>query len=327
MALGVVCVVAFTTLVVRRTGMAGAPLPAFLALVAVFGPLWYSFGEGNTTHMVLLLLLVAMLACKRRRDFAAGALLGIAAVIKLPLLLFGVYYAARGRWRVVAGGATVLLLAGAVSLLMFGWPLHQLWHKRCIAPFTSRPMPAYNVQSIDGFLARLHHGPLLLRDWDPVKLSRPARVASKLAALALFAVAAIAIARAQHAPPLPWRAVEPLDPDAEALLFCPLLFCLVLALALTTSPLTWTHYHLYLLLPLALWLSGRMVPTLPPPHGHGLWLAAALLTSLPAVIIEPEATSRLAAITSRTVVSLHLLGALLCFLAIVMSRPHQPTTS
>jgi hypothetical protein len=37
-------------------------------------------------------------------------LLGLAAITKLPFLLFGLYYAVRGRWAVVAGAIDPLLL-------------------------------------------------------------------------------------------------------------------------------------------------------------------------------------------------------------------------
>jgi len=321
--LGVLATIALLALLIRRAKLSGASLVAFLGVAAVFGPLWYSFGEGNTTHIVLFLLILGLLAAERGYDVLAGLVLGFAALVKLPLLLFGVYYAFRGRWRIALGGAAVLLTAAVLSLGVFGWELNAYWHKRCVAPFTERPMAGYNVQSIDGFLIRLKWGPHLLRDWEPLKPGTLHKVASKVAILGLFATAVAALCRALGKPPLPWRAPEMLSPDAEARLFC-----IVLNLALVTSPLSWTHYYLFLLLPYAFWLGGRLIPA-SDRLGPGLMLASACLASLPAFIVEPDPATWLAAITSRTVVSLHLLGGLLCLGALLRAawlapRPEPP---
>lgn len=105
LAIGLVCVVATWWLLLRIADPAVhfAPLLAFLFLVN--GPMVNSLREGNSTHIVLFLLVFALIAWRGARPFAMGLILGLAALIKIPLLLFGVYFLLRGNWRCVAGGA------------------------------------------------------------------------------------------------------------------------------------------------------------------------------------------------------------------------------
>ena len=70
-------------------------------------------------------------------------------------MLFGLYFLLRGRWRVVAGGATAIGGAVLLSLAVFGLEINIGWYRNCVEPFLGGVMPAFNVQSIDGFLARL----------------------------------------------------------------------------------------------------------------------------------------------------------------------------
>ena len=63
---------------------------AMLALsILASGPLVNSLREGNTTHFVLLLLVVALLLWRAGKEYAAGLVLGLCALFKLPLMLFG----------------------------------------------------------------------------------------------------------------------------------------------------------------------------------------------------------------------------------------------
>src|ERR1041384_2156288 len=126
---------------------------ALLFFFVVNGPLINSLREGNTTHFILLLLLLSLLLWSTGAEYLAGLLLGLCAIVKLPLLLYGVYFALRGRWRVVAGGAISIALAALLSLAVFGVDINAGWYRNCIEPFLGHVIPAYNVQSVDGFLA------------------------------------------------------------------------------------------------------------------------------------------------------------------------------
>ena len=89
---------------------------------------------------------------------------------------------------------------------------------------------------------------------------------------------------------------------------------MVLLLSLIVSPAAWTHYYLLLLLPLGLYLGGRLPM---PPDALTRWLfwLGYALTALPVVMpaMDPEfelPRSLAAEIAARTLVSAWLFGAL-----------------
>ena len=84
-----------------------------------------------------------------------ASLLGLCALIKLPLLLFGAYFLLRGKWRVALGGVTAIATAVLLSLADYGLQGNIDWYKDSVEPFLGGVIPAFNVQSIDGFLIRL----------------------------------------------------------------------------------------------------------------------------------------------------------------------------
>ena len=197
------------------------------------GPLVNSLREGNTTHFILLLLVVALLLWRAGAEYAAGLVLGLCALFKLPLMLFGLYVLLRGRWRVVAGGATTIGGAVLLSLAVFGLQINIDWYRNCIEPFVGGVMPAFNVQSIDGFLARLETGPALLMEWTPLAASLWHKIVRSIVLSAMFILAFVAMVRGDRSAP----GARPFERDA-------LEFSIVLVLAVVTSPVSWSHYYL-----------------------------------------------------------------------------------
>ena len=152
----------------RQTARA-ARLPAhgaaLLALCfALNGPLYNGLREGNTTHITLLAVALALIRFREDRPFGAGVLLGAAALLKLPLLLFGAYFVLRRRWRAVAGGLLVTGGAALLSVLVFGLDVHRLWYEQFVAGSGEKPIAAFNVQSVAALVARAERGISSL--WD-----------------------------------------------------------------------------------------------------------------------------------------------------------------
>jgi alpha-1,2-mannosyltransferase len=278
-----------------------------LLLFALNGPFHYGFKEGNTSHVVLLLVVLAFLQLRRGRDHVAGALLGLAALVKLPLAMFGLYFLLRRAKRAFLGMSGVLALACVGSLLVFGWELNLLWYTRCVAPFLGDVMSAYNVQSIHAALARVARGPDALLDWDPRPLAPALRaIATAVVVLELAAVA--------------WAARREPSADAPAsrLVARELEFMLVLVLCLISGPMSWSHYYVWLLLPLAFVLAGREHL----PRGRvttSLAGAALLLAGLPVVFIGTS-QSWLMEVYARVVLAHFVLGGLACFVLLVRAR-------
>lgn len=305
-------------LMILRLGRPEPRAAAILFLLfLVNGPLVNSFREGNTTHFVLLLLAAALLLWRAKAEYAAGLVLGLCALIKLPLMLFGVYFVLRGRWRIVAGGATAIAVAAALSLAIFGLEVNIGWYEYCVAPFMRGAIAAFNVQSIDGFLVRLTHGANELDNWFPLAPTLGHKVARIVILAGLFLGAFWLIRRTGRGA----------SPATGTLSGRDLLeYVIVLNLALVTTPVSWSHYYLLMLLPWGLYISGQLAL---PDDATTRWLVwgSWALSSLP-VIVPPTEPYWLADLLSRTAVSAWLYGGFLMLAALargalVGGRPRQ----
>jgi hypothetical protein len=159
------------------------------------------------------------------------------------------------------------------------------------------------VQSIDGFLMRLVTGPDELDNWFPLEPSTAHRVARVALVAALLIGAYWLMRRAAHARPS--EGVTARD--------C-VEFSIVLVIALVSTPVSWTHYYLLLLLPWGLYLGGQLALPDDAATRRLVW-ASWLLCSLP-VVAPPAEPEWLAEILSRTVVSAWLFGAFLMLAAL-----------
>jgi hypothetical protein len=307
LALGFTATIASWALLARigRYRASSAALLAFVFLIN--GPMVNSLREGNTTHFLLLLLVLALLLWRAGWDYGAGLVLGFCALFKLPLLLFGGYFLIRRRWRVVAGGGTMAALIIGLSLWLFGLETHIAWYRVCVEPYMLGVVPAFNVQSIDAFLLRLSTGAALLQDWAPMPLPPASRVVRTILLLAIYGAAVALIWRAGRRKPLPRMSGALSARDLTE-------FSLVLTIALVSSPLAWTHYYLLLLLPWSLYQGGLLSL---PDHTRSrslMWGALALI-SLP-VVMPDLSQGVIAELMARTVVSLWLFGSLLMLIAL-----------
>jgi alpha-1,2-mannosyltransferase len=275
--------------------------PGLLLIFLVNGPLVYSFREGNITHFILLFLAAALLLWNARSEYAAGLLLGLCAVLKLPLLLYGAYFVLRRRWRIVAGAATTIGLAIVLSFALFGLEINIDWYRYCVEPFLGQVVPAFNVQSIDGFLIRLKTGGDYLLYWEPVETPIVHKIGRTILFVAMLGGAYWLVQRAHSGQPVPAEQGALSSRDLSE-------YALVLNLALVMSPVSWTHYYLLLLLPWALYLGGRLHL---PDDAASRWLMGGgiVLSSLPVVIL-PVAPGWVDDLVSRTVVSAWLFGGL-----------------
>ena len=313
--LGAAATIAAFMLLRRLGGLEAAGGALLLFLFLVNGPLANSLREGNTTHFILLLLIVALLLWRNGWEFAAGLVLGACAILKLPFLLFGIFFLLRGRWRIVAGGATTVAATALLSLAVFGAGVHGEWIKCCVEPFMGKALPAFNVQSIDGLLMRFATGVAELEVWEPHDPSLLHKAARLSIVAALLGGALWLMWRADRSRPArDARAKGPLH-ELE--------FVLVLVLALVISPVSWSHYYLLLLLPWALYLGGR----LPLPEDaltRRLMWSGFLLASLPVVLVPLE-SDWLGAVAARTAVSAWLIGGLLILAALMRGAWHAAT--
>jgi len=283
----------------------------FLAICA-FGPLLYSFKVGNTSHFVLALILGGLAMVRSGKGFVAGALFGVAAVIKPALVLVGILYFLRGRWSVVAGGAAVLAGSAALSLLIFGWDMHVLWYETSIAPYAGNPVPAYVNQTLAGMVARYELGGPFGHDYSAHTLSPVGRAAAIGMSLALLAGVVFAAYQSRRL-----LRADASDIEVEVLI--------AVSFTMTVSSLSWAHYHVWLLPALVLlWVKSR-----PGQALSGLrWplIGTYSLLAGTAFVSHSMTLGRFGAL-SNLIVSHWLIGtiALIVLLAIVRARIDYPT--
>jgi hypothetical protein len=290
---------------------AATSLKPIAVLFLVNGPMVNSAREGNTTHIVLAFVVASGVLLQRGQPFWAGGVLGFASAVKLPLILFGLYFALKRQWSVVAGGLSAAMILLAASIAVHGVQAHVDWLEGCILPFLGKSVPAFNVQSIDGFLARLWAGDSRLREWDPVPRYPVQSMLGLAATSAILLTVAVTILR------------QPSDPDSRQRLDLRE-FSLVLATAIVTTPLSWTHYYLFLLLPFSLVATGAIA------LGEQLFdrmivPVSVVLASFPVVdLVLPQGI--LSDLISRSLLSIWLFGGLLTIAWLLRARstPDHP---
>jgi hypothetical protein len=233
------------------------------ALFAVNGPLMNSLKEGNTTHIALLGIVLGWRSLRRGRAWRAGVIIGAVSLLKLPLLLFGVYAVVRGHWRMATGGAVVLALAVGSSLAVFGVDVNAVWFDQVVLRSGQVPLGAFNVQSPSALMLRFEEGASVLCDWDGAPLSGSGRMIAMIFGLGAFALpVAAAFARRSRG-------------AGGTALFQDIEYASVGLVACLAGPLAWSHYYAWALLPLALLVGQRR------PNGAAamLYLAVAMLSA------------------------------------------------
>jgi len=264
---------------------------AIASLFVLSGPLLYSARLGNITHMMVPLAILAFVWLIDHRDGRAGALLGLLAVLKPPLLLFLPYLVARRRAAASLAFCATMAAIAILSVALFGFDLHRQWLAEFVGPFSSRPVGAYNVQSIAGLLAHFFY-PSALADWEPLTVPHAFRVFSTTASAAVVAASAAALYVSGR-------------PTSAAAQWAEL--SIVLVVILLVSPVTWTHYYAFCLIPLARYLDGTLVVA--GAAGRTAVGLGFVLVSAPVVLALPD-DPWLHMLAARVLISHYVVGAL-----------------
>lgn len=263
-----------------------------LALIAINGPLDYSIWLGNTTHIILLFIVIAFIFFNQGKEWITGILLGISGLIKLPLILPSGYFFIRGKWKVVAGGFVIALGAFLLSLYYIPLPLSTIWLERCILTISGNPIPAYNNQSLSAVLARIFMPGDL--SWDPIA-STPAYQQAVFIGNSLLYLSALVVLFLGRK-------------STKSNFLYILEFFIILTCSLLTSPISWTHYFVLFLIPIALFLVD-IKPAL-PNWMWGLFIFSAAFLSVPV-----QYTFALYTNTGITAfLSIHFFGALTLYI-------------
>ncbi len=276
-------------------------LLAFLFLVN--GPLISGIKYGNLSYFILAAMAGGLWLLRSDRPGLAGVLLGVATVIKPPLALFGFFFLFRREWRGLAGYTATGLATILLSLLVFGWSDNFYWFETSIVQYSHTWLDAFNVQSITAFIQRLTDG-AGLREWQiATSPTTNEKLAAQFISVLLLLVGGAAC-------------LKPRFPKVEASVRLKaerqdLQFLLVICLCLVSSPLAWTHYYLWLLMPIAFFLSwgARGLPRWAFWTG---WVAIIMVSPI-AGNAWSLSNEMLMALYRVTVVSHYLIGGLLIF--------------
>jgi hypothetical protein len=311
LALGAVMTYAAWLLLAKAADLKGRERWALLVLFAANGPLLNSIREGNTSHMVLLPLVAGYLLLNAKRSAAAGILFALCALIKLPLLLLGPYLVLRRHWQAVAAFSLVLALSGLLSIAIFGWDLHRHWLEVAVFRFGSNPISAFNVQSVPSFIARLSHGTEFLYDWETHPGAPLERVAGTLLVASMLAGAFWACANRSFSG-------SPSSPPVHLDDSKSLEFSIVVTLAAISSPLSWTHYYCWFLIPAAFFLRHGSPITASPRASRMAWIVIFLVT--PAIVFLQPSSPLGIALYAKFAVSYLLFAGFLWYLLLVWAR-------
>jgi alpha-1,2-mannosyltransferase len=235
------------------------------------GPLMNAFKLGNTSYLIVFALAAGLALLRAGRPASAGVLLGVAAMIKPPLLIFGAFFALRRDPRGMLGFTVVCAATAALSLVLFGLADNLYWFQTSILQYSYSWLAAFNVQSISGFLLRLH-ADAELTAWLPHVPTPSEKLVAQILTGLLFLIAGTACLRR----PRPSATQRETDAAERR----DLQYLLVICLCLVSSPLTWSHYYVWLLIPTAFFLGSQLsFPSSWIARGLG-WLAIFLVTPL-----------------------------------------------
>ena len=198
----------------------------FAVLALNFEPFYENLWHLQFETLFVLAFMLALYAFHRRRDFAAGALIGVCASLKIFPVFLLLYFVLRGRWKVVVGAVGTAILALVFSLIVVGVPAHLDFFGRLLPGMLDEPA---SLLSTNQGLARY------VQDLTSLAPQWSKRIAQLLALCAL--VVSVVCVRRNHAHRENWDATS-------------LEFAMFVSLLTLSMPNFWTHYQVLQLLPL-----------------------------------------------------------------------------
>ena len=306
--LGILAIVA-TFLLLSKDCPSGTRLMLALLFLGN-GPLWYSLaGMGNTTHFILLALIISLLLLRSERMYGAGIIIGAAAAIKPMISIFILYFIYRRNYRAAFSSMAVIAFIAVFSVIVFGQTITHGWYEHCIVAFSKNPIGAFNNQSLSAFLLRLQTGEKYFHDWRGQDLSFDLHFIAQIAPILLIAITAY----------VGWKERLSLQSEhsSDTVAADIFDFSILTTFCIVTSPVSWTHYYLLLLLPWGFHITGRLPSDDRPLTSWMVW-GSMVFGSLP--VVNPiSLPSPLEAIATRTIASIWFLGGMLFLFSLFRS--------
>ncbi len=201
-----------------------------LALLLLCNPLQAQVFFGQLNLALLLLLTGTWIAYRSNRPIGAGLLLGLAAAIKLfPAFLF-VFFVLRRRWKTVAAGIATFFAVTALTVAVLGLDTYRDYVRE-VVPQVALFRNGWGNASLPGLWTKL---------FDP----RNTRIEPLWGSMGMVQ-AGTWLSCGLLATVLAWIILRGGDREEDRT------FALTITAMLLVSPITWDHYFLLLLVPLA----------------------------------------------------------------------------
>ena len=285
-------VFAFSAAIVRRSGARLTPSAVALMVACWWLPVILDMQEGQVNFLALVPLVAALLVVQNntvRSDISAGALIGLAAAVKVTPVIFAAYFLWKRRW-IVATAAVVSLAVWllVVPAIAFGWDQNlrwlDQWTRIMIVPYVTNGTVVYAVsQSFGSFLLRLLSAvPAFESNRQDLVLSHSMNVAAlaqpavfQLVRGAMMAVAAVGLVWMRR--PLPTLHCRQYLLEIGA----------VAAFMLWFSERTWVHHYVSFILTLS--AAGAILSDVTEPEASRRLVKHALIVFSIATFFASEA--------------------------------------
>jgi hypothetical protein len=235
-----------------------------LTLLILCSPLRSQIVLGQWNLVLLLLITAAWAADRSGHPVWAGVLVGAAAAVKLFPGFLLLYFLLQGRWRALAAGVGCFLVITLTTAGVLGLDTYQVYATQVVPAVDASHRGTWANVSLPGFWSKLfdpgHGSANLVALRDSPALARAAGLVSCAVVTGLLAW-------------LVYRARSQPQRDRA--------FGLAVITMVLVSPISWDHYLLLLLVPLAdLWMSL-------PLGGAARWLFRLILVIfwVPSVLI------------------------------------------
>lgn len=201
-----------------------------------FQPILDNMWHGNISALIFFGFCLSYWLLRRKHPWLAGLVLGLIVPLKFYPALFVLYFAWRRNWALVAGAVISCLSVLALSVLTVGWAGNLAYGQMILAELRGGGIPAFNNQSISGFLLHAFtRGDV--NAWGDIQAPPVVGIIRLALAGALICAVVWAMRR---------RPGETSDPVIAQ----DLDLGLVIGVMLLASPITWYHYYIWLLFPL-----------------------------------------------------------------------------
>jgi hypothetical protein len=249
LALNFACIAALLRLavdLVYRRPLVVTPRPGTVALAsaAVLGPLILStrFLLGNLDRLQINMVILAACLCgcawlARGRAAAGGAIIGLAAAVKVLPIFFVPYFAWKRWWTALAAALATGALASLTPILVFG-PARFMAYARYWIALSAGSWPVRKGnQSVYAMIDRLYSHDAIV--WSETQKRLTASNDPVVAAMVyglLAVVVGLFVLASRRGDRHPGSAAATVE------------FAIVLSVAVLFAPLAWKHYFVFLLL-------------------------------------------------------------------------------